>query len=65
MLRLAMLTLLFYNAFYCACILHLADRYRELYCDNKTKDYTEAERYYERASYFSNHSGHPHNQVDT
>lgn len=46
-----------------AFYLMVGNRYRELYCDNKVKDYTEAERYYERASYFSNNSGHPHNQV--
>ena len=38
-------------------------RYRELYGDNKDKNYSEAERYYERASFLSETSGHPHNQV--
>jgi hypothetical protein len=40
-------------------------RYRELYRDCKEKDYKEAERYYERASFLFNSSGHPHNQVRT
>lgn len=38
-------------------------RYKELYSDNREKDYGEAERYYERAAFMFPSSGNPQNQV--
>jgi Zn-dependent protease with chaperone function len=39
-------------------------RYRELYSDEREKDYTEAERYYERAAFLVPVAGNPQNQVE-
>lgn len=35
----------------------------ELHADNQDKDYSTAERFYERAAFLLPNSGNPHNQV--
>jgi hypothetical protein len=47
------------------CLLYLGDvaRYAELHSENRLKNWTIAERYYERAARIMPDSGNPHNQV--
>lgn len=47
------------------CLLYLGDltRYRVLHADHIDKDYSESERYYERAAFIIPQSGNPHNQL--